>query len=143
MNPEGNSLPPWGGAFRRTKRRGPFIVAIDGPAGAGKSTASRRVAARLGFAMVDTGAIYRTVALAASRAGIAFDDSSRLAELLPKLDIRFDPQGSQEGSGSAASHGLEAAGALAGQRVFLDEEDVSLAFCQAGADNAVSAEDYA
>ena len=44
----------------------PVIVAIDGPAGAGKSTASRLVAARLGFAMVDTGAIYRAVALAAA-----------------------------------------------------------------------------
>jgi len=69
----------------------PFIVAIDGPAGAGKSTVSRQVAARLGFAMVDTGAIYRTVALAAVRAGIALDDDARLATLLPGLDIRFVP----------------------------------------------------
>ncbi|HEX7489529.1 MAG TPA: (d)CMP kinase, partial [Anaeromyxobacteraceae bacterium] len=45
----------------------PVIVAIDGPAGAGKSTAARRLAARLGYAMVDTGAIYRAVALAATR----------------------------------------------------------------------------
>jgi cytidylate kinase len=90
----------------------PFVVAIDGPAGAGKSTASRLVAARLGFAMVDTGAIYRAVALAASRAGIAFDDSSRLARLLPGLNIRFEAPPPW----SAAS----------GQRVLLDEEDVSL-----------------
>ncbi len=69
----------------------PFIVAIDGPAGAGKSTASRRTAARLGFAMVDTGAIYRAVALAATRARIALDDGPALAALLPKLDIRFEP----------------------------------------------------
>ncbi len=53
--------------------RRPFIVAVDGPAGAGKSTASRLLAARLGFAMVDTGAIYRTVALAASRAATSRD----------------------------------------------------------------------
>jgi cytidylate kinase len=83
-------------------------VAIDGPAGAGKSTASRRVAARLGFALVDTGAIYRTVALAATRRGIDLDDDARLAALLPALEIRFAPP---------------AAGA--GQRVLLGDEDVS------------------
>jgi cytidylate kinase len=89
----------------------PFIVAIDGPAGAGKSTVSRRLAAHLGFAMVDTGAIYRTVALAASRRGIAFDDDAGLARLLPGLDIRFAPP----------PPGREAAG----QRVLLGGEDVS------------------
>jgi cytidylate kinase len=89
----------------------PFIVAIDGPAGAGKSTASRRLAARLGFALVDTGAIYRAVALAASRAGIAWDDDQRLGALLPRLRIRFEPPPPWN--------------AAAGQRVFLDDEDVS------------------
>ena len=87
----------------------PFIVAIDGPAGAGKSTASRQVAARLGFAMVDTGAIYRAVALAASRAGVALDDDARLGGLLPQVAIRFAPP----------------AAAGAGQRVLLGDEDVS------------------
>jgi cytidylate kinase len=87
----------------------PFIVAIDGPAGAGKSTASRQVAARLGFAMVDTGAIYRAVALAASRAGVALDDDARLGALLPQVAIRFAPP----------------AAAGAGQRVLLGDEDVS------------------
>jgi cytidylate kinase len=91
----------------------PFLVAVDGPAGAGKSTTSRRLAARLGFAMVDTGAIYRTVALAASRAGIAFDDDDRLGRLLPEVRIRFEapPAGAEGG----------------GQRVFLGDEDVSQA----------------
>jgi CMP/dCMP kinase len=87
----------------------PFIVAIDGPAGAGKSTASRLLAARLGFAMVDTGAIYRTVALAATRRGIALDDDAGLAELLPALVIRFAPPA--EGSAT--------------QRVLLGDGDVS------------------
>jgi CMP/dCMP kinase len=87
----------------------PFIVAIDGPAGAGKSTASRLVAARLGFAMVDTGAIYRAVALAAIRAGVALDDDPRLGVLLPGVAIRFAPP----------------AAAGAGQRVLLGDEDVS------------------
>jgi cytidylate kinase len=89
--------------------RRPFIVAIDGPAGAGKSTASRLVAARLGFAMVDTGAIYRAVALAATRSGVALDDDARLAELLPRVEIRFGPP--------AASGG--------GPRVLLGPDDVS------------------
>lgn len=91
----------------------PFIVAVDGPAGAGKSTTSRRLAARLRFAMVDTGAIYRAVALAASRRGIAFDDDAGLGALLPTVRIRFDPP-------PAGSEG-------SGQRVFLGEEDVSQA----------------
>ena len=88
----------------------PFIVAVDGPAGAGKSTASRSLAARLGFTMVDTGAIYRSVALAASRAGVAFDDDARLAALLPSLQIRFTPA---------------PVGQPAGLRVLLGGEDVS------------------
>jgi cytidylate kinase len=87
----------------------PFIVAIDGPAGAGKSTASRRLAARLGFAMVDTGAIYRTVALAATRQGIRLDDDAALGALLPTVEIRFAP--SPDGGG---------------QRVLLGEDDVSV-----------------
>jgi cytidylate kinase len=87
--------------------RRPFIVAIDGPAGAGKSSASRLLAARLGFALVDTGAIYRAVALAASRRGIAFDDDAALGALLPRLEISFAPAGQ------------------GGQRVLLGGEDVS------------------
>jgi cytidylate kinase len=71
----------------------PFLLAIDGPAGAGKSTASKRTAAALGFAMVDTGAIYRTVALAALRSGIALDDDEALARLLPGVLIAFRPGG--------------------------------------------------
>lgn len=84
-----------------------FIVAIDGPAGAGKSTVSRLVAERLGFALVDTGAIYRSVALAASRAGLAFDDDDGLAAILASLPLEFGPR------------------AGGGQGVFLAGEDVS------------------
>jgi cytidylate kinase len=89
--------------------RRPFIVAIDGPAGAGKSTASRLLAARLGFALVDTGAIYRTVALAATRRGVELEDDAGLREILPRVEIHFAPP---------------AAGGT-GQRVLLAGEDVS------------------
>lgn len=67
-----------------------FIVAIDGPAGAGKSTVAKRVAERLGFTFLDTGAIYRTLAYAASRRTISWDDEDRLAELARTLPLRFE-----------------------------------------------------
>ena len=58
------------------------IVAIDGPAGAGKSTVARQLARKLGFSMIDTGAIYRSVALVARRADVAWDDDEGLRKLL-------------------------------------------------------------
>jgi cytidylate kinase len=58
-------------------RRKRPVVAIDGPAGAGKSTVTRKVAERLGYIIVDTGALYRVVALAAERAEVGFDDAAR------------------------------------------------------------------
>src|SRR5438128_5059835 len=67
------------------------IVAIDGPAGAGKSTVARQLARRLGFTIIDTGAIYRSVALAALKAGIPWDDDRRLGKLLDEgLGLTFD-----------------------------------------------------
>jgi len=67
------------------------IVAIDGPAGAGKSTVARQLARRLGFTIIDTGAIYRSVALAAQRAGISWEDDDALARLLDAgLGLTFD-----------------------------------------------------
>ena len=67
----------------------PFIVAIDGPAGAGKSTVSRVLARRLGFTLVDTGAIYRSAALVAQSEGVGFEDESRLTELLDRMRLSF------------------------------------------------------
>src|SRR4029079_19454150 len=67
-----------------------MIVAIDGPAGAGKSTISRRLAERLGFAFLDTGAMYRAVALAALRRGLEADDTGAVARLANELTIGFD-----------------------------------------------------
>ncbi|MCA9585036.1 MAG: (d)CMP kinase [Myxococcales bacterium] len=67
-----------------SKRTRP-VVAIDGPAGAGKSTVARRVADELGFVLVDTGAMYRAVALAASRAGVPFSDGAAVGAVAAAL----------------------------------------------------------
>jgi len=84
-------------------------IAIDGPAGAGKSTLARRLAQKLGFRYVDTGAIYRTAALGLQRAGAEPTDPTRAVPLLENLEIRLDygPEGEQ--------------------RMYLDGEDVSQA----------------
>ncbi len=83
-----------------------FVVTIDGPAGAGKSTTARAAAARLGFLYVDTGALYRALALKALDQGIRADDSAGLERLL---------DGSR----------LDLAGAPDATHVWLDGEDVS------------------
>jgi cytidylate kinase len=64
-----------------------MIVTIDGPAGAGKSTAARALARRLGFEFLDTGAMYRAVTLAALRAGLDLTDQAALARLVAGLDL--------------------------------------------------------
>ena len=84
-------------------------IAIDGPAGAGKSTVARAAAKELNFLYVDTGAIYRTVALAVDRLGINPGEGEAVARALPALKIRMDHGPSGE------------------QRMFLGEEDVSKA----------------
>lgn len=66
------------------------MVAIDGPAGAGKSTASRRLAERLGFDFLDTGALYRCVTLAVLRAGVDSGDWDRVSRLAAELDLRLE-----------------------------------------------------
>ena len=82
-------------------------IAVDGPSGAGKSTLSKRLAEQYHFVYLDTGAIYRTVGLAAFRRGIDRKDDSALAAILPEvlIDIRFDENRQQ--------------------RMFLNGEDVS------------------
>jgi CMP/dCMP kinase len=87
------------------------VVAIDGPAGAGKSTVARRLAARLGFTLVDTGALYRSVALAALRVGVAWDDEDGVTAVAQRI---------------VASRGLELLpDKEKGVRVRLDDEEVS------------------
>lgn len=89
------------------------VVAIDGPAGAGKTTVTRRVAAELGYLLVDTGALYRAVALAARRAGVDWDDLAAVGDLARALAVR-------------GAIRFEATDERT-QRVLLDGEDVSTA----------------
>ena len=67
-----------------------MVIAIDGPAGAGKSTVARAVAAEIGFTYLDSGAMYRCVALAALESGASLDDGEALGELAESLEIGFD-----------------------------------------------------
>lgn len=81
-------------------------IAIDGPAGAGKSTVARMVAGHLGYVYIDTGAMYRAVTLSAQRSSIAAEQEALLSDMLKSLSIRLAP-----GSN--------------GQTVYLNEEDVT------------------
>ncbi|MCD8126320.1 MAG: (d)CMP kinase [Clostridiales bacterium] len=73
-------------------------IAIDGPSGAGKSTMAKRLAKELGFVYVDTGAIYRTVSLYASRKGLAATDEAGITALLPEIhiDLAYGEDGAQQ-----------------------------------------------
>ncbi len=66
-----------------------LVIAIDGPSGAGKSTAARVLADRLGYVFIDTGAMYRGLALAAKRTGIGWDDEAALGRLARSLQIEL------------------------------------------------------
>jgi CMP/dCMP kinase len=70
-----------------------LVVAIDGPAGAGKSTTARLLAERLGYDLLDTGAIYRVMALLSRRAGVSWHDGPALAAFADGLDLRFKLEG--------------------------------------------------
>ena len=95
-------------------------VAIDGPAGAGKSTLARRLASELGYIYVDTGAMYRTIGLYALRAGKDPKDNEAVNALLPEIELRL---ASIDGE----------------QHIYLKEEDVSTAIRTEQAGMAASA----
>ena len=73
------------------------VLTIDGPSGSGKGTVSRAVAAALGWGLLDSGALYRLVALAARRSSTSLDDGAALSRLAGRFDIRFGsgPQGEE------------------------------------------------
>ncbi|MBQ6814940.1 MAG: (d)CMP kinase [Lachnospiraceae bacterium] len=75
-----------------------FNVAIDGPAGAGKSTIAKMVAKKLGFIYVDTGSMYRAMALACIRAGVKADDKEAVCNVCKDLDVslQYDENGAQQ-----------------------------------------------
>jgi cytidylate kinase len=68
------------------------VIAIDGPAGVGKSTTSRELARRLGYTLVDTGALYRGVALAARERGIDWGDEAAVVAICPEIELGFASQ---------------------------------------------------
>lgn len=73
----------------------PLLIAIDGPAGAGKSTVARALAARLGLNYIDTGATYRAATLSVLEKGISPDDSDLVVPAVSRADIRLETHGSQ------------------------------------------------
>ena len=95
------------------------VLTIDGPVGSGKGTIARRVADALGWHLLDSGALYRLVALAAERAGVGLDDVAGLVELALRLDVRFGSDADGE------------------EQIWLEGEDVTRAIrtedCGAGA----------
>jgi cytidylate kinase len=92
-----------------------MIVAIDGPAGAGKSTVARQLAERLGFRYLDTGAMYRALTWLAQRRGLPLDRAEELAELARERPVTFDEEG----------------------RVYIDDADVTSSIRKPGIDKLV------
>lgn len=99
------------------------VIAIDGPGAAGKSTVARRLADQLGAMLFDTGALYRTVTLAALRHSIAPSDERALAELAGSLSVTFQPASVPDGRTAD---------------VLLDDEDVTWAIRTPEIDSSVS-----
>jgi cytidylate kinase len=96
-----------------------FVITIDGPAGAGKTTIARNLAQRLDFCMLDSGALYRALALALLRAGVKPENQSVPAELLESIEISVEPD-------------------IGGMRLMLQSEDVSLRIRSEEVGNAAS-----
>jgi len=72
------------------------VITVDGPGGAGKGTVTQMLAKRLGWHLLDSGALYRLTALAALRQGVSLDDEAALARLASALDVAFEPTAAGE-----------------------------------------------
>ncbi|PZU52228.1 MAG: (d)CMP kinase [Thauera sp.] len=110
------------------------VIAIDGPSASGKGTVAARVAAALGFHLLDSGALYRLTAVAAMRAGVALDDEPALGKIAAALDVRFADgwtwlagdevsdamrsEAASVGASKVAVHGAVRAALLERQRAF-------------------------
>ncbi len=105
------------------------MIAIDGPAGAGKSTVARQLARRLGFFLLDTGAIYRCLALHATARGVGWDQGPELATLAAQMPIRFTAGsgGASAISAGNASTNQPGQGGAGDDQVFLGEQVVTQA----------------
>lgn len=95
-------------------------IAIDGPAGAGKSTVARLVAQKLGYTYLDTGAMYRAIALAVLQANISGDDATAIATLVKKCDLQIKTE----------ANGIN--------KIYLDDKDVTAEIRQHAVSNLVS-----
>jgi cytidylate kinase len=87
-------------------------VAIDGPAGAGKSTTARMVAKQLGIVYVDSGAMYRAVAWKCREAGVALSDNDAISEIARALDISFQPAVEDDGPQRVFANGVDITGVI-------------------------------
>jgi cytidylate kinase len=106
-----------------------MIITIDGPAGAGKSSAARALARRLGFEFLDTGAMYRAVSLAALRAGLDLHDQEALARLLAGLRLELPP-GRVLLSGEDVTHAIRTAEVTAATQPVADSPVVRRSLVQ-------------
>lgn len=96
-----------------------MIVTIDGPAGSGKSTVARKLATRLGFRYLDSGALYRAVTLAALDRNVDLDSGKRLGELAAGLSLELEP------GGRVLLEGRDVTAAIRGERVSASVSKVS------------------
>jgi cytidylate kinase len=89
----------------------PLVIAIDGPAGAGKSTVGRALAQRLGLGYLDTGAMYRAMTFAVQRRGVPEGDLAEVAAMAPDVEIELDERG------AVTVDGVDATAAIRGREV--------------------------